>query len=239
MIYNGAVDPIVLDLGTPGLAFTGIDDGVTFDMNGDGMVEQTAWTTGEDGILAVDLDGSGTIDNGTEIFTPDFAGGGYGSGLEALASLDSNDDGVLDSADEDFASLQVWQDFNHNGATDEGELTSLADHGITSINLEATPTDTEIDGQQILSEGTFVFADGTSGTFAEVALASVPGAENQSLVGSAGEDTLTGESGNDTLRGDLGNDLVSGASAATASSLMRPGRRMSTSLPTTPPSRAI
>ncbi len=207
----GLADPLVLDLGASGLAFTGIDNGVSFDVNGDGIADQTAWTTGEDGILAVDLDGSGTIDNGTEIFTPDFAGGDYASGLAALASLDGNGDGVIDSADSAFAGLQVWQDINHNGESDTGELTGLADHGITGINLDATPTDTQIDGQQLLAEGTFTFADGTNGTFAEVALDSAPGVpDNQSLVGSAGEDTLTGGGGNDTLQGDLGNDLLSG-----------------------------
>ena len=61
-----------------------------------------AWTTGEDGILALDLDGSGTIDNGTEIFTPSFAGGNHVGGLAALATLDTNADGLIDSADAGF-----------------------------------------------------------------------------------------------------------------------------------------
>ena len=175
------------------------------------MADQTAWTAGEDGILAVDLDGNGTIDNGNEIFTPSFGSGGHSSGLAALATLDSNDDGVIDSADSDFASLKVWQDLNHNGESDEGELTSLTDHGITSINLNATPSDTEVDGQQLLSEGTFTFADGTSGAFVEVALETDLGApDDQSLVGTADADTLTGGAGNDTLQGDLGNDHLSG-----------------------------
>ena len=68
-------DPIVLDLGEPGLNFSSGENGVTFDINADGVADQMAWTAGEDGILALDLDGSGTIDNGTEIFSPWFAGG--------------------------------------------------------------------------------------------------------------------------------------------------------------------
>ena len=92
----GVADPLILDLGAAGLNFSGIADGVSFDINGDGVLDQMAWTSGEDGILALDVDGSGTIDNGTEIFSPWFPDG-YASSLAALASLDSNGDGVIDS----------------------------------------------------------------------------------------------------------------------------------------------
>ena len=129
-----------------------------------------AWTTGNDGILAYDLNGSGTIENGTELFTPNFAGGHYASGLAALASLDSNGDGVINSADTNFSKLVVWQDTNHNGVADPGELSSLADDGITAINLNATPTDASIDGQELQAQGSFSYANGTTGTFVEVDL---------------------------------------------------------------------
>ena len=102
------------------------------------------------------MNGSGTIENGTEIFTPNFAGGNYASGLAALASLDSNADGVINSADTNFSKLLVWQDNNHNGIADPGEVSSLADHGITAINLDATPTDGSIDGQQLQAQGYFL-----------------------------------------------------------------------------------
>ena len=161
-------DPLILDLGAPGLEFTGLDDGVPFDINADGLPDQMAWTAGEDGILALDVDGNGTIDNGTEIFSPYFAGGEHASSLAALATLDSNGDGLIDSGDAAYGSLQVWQDLNHDGVSDAGELTGLAALGITGINLGATPIDGYVNGQQILSEGTFNYADGSTGSFAEV-----------------------------------------------------------------------
>ena len=110
LISTSHVDPIILDLGAPGISFSSVSNGVSFDINGDGVKDQIAWTTGNDGILAYDLNGSGTIENGTELFTPNFAGGHYASGLAALASLDSNGDGVINSADTNFGKLQVWQD---------------------------------------------------------------------------------------------------------------------------------
>ena len=170
LISSSHVDPIILDLGAQGISFTPLSNGVSFDINGDGIKDQVAWTSSNDGILAYDVNGSGTIENGTEIFTPNFAGGNYASGLAALASLDSNADGVINSADTNFGKLLVWQDNNHNGIADPGEVSSLADHGITAINLDATPTDGSIDGQQLQAQGSFSNADGTTGTFVEVAL---------------------------------------------------------------------
>ena len=141
VVYNSAADPIILDLGAPGISFSSVDNGVSFDINGDGVGDQVAWTANNDGILAYDVNGSGTIENGTEIFTPNFAGGNFASGLAALASLDSNADGVIDSADTAFGNLLVWQDNNHDGISDAGELSTLTDHGITAISLDAAPTD--------------------------------------------------------------------------------------------------
>ncbi len=142
---------------------------MSFDINADGALDQMAWTTGEDGILALDINGNGAIDNGAEIFSPYFAGGDFASSLAALASLDSNGDGVMDASDAAFAKLKVWQDVNHDGISQASELTGLAAKGITSISLDANPFDGTIDGQQVVSEGTFTNADGSSGTFVEVA----------------------------------------------------------------------
>ena len=118
-------DPIVLDLGEPGLNFSSGANGVQFDINADGAADQVAWTEGDDGILALDLDNSGTIDNGTEMFTPYFAGGNHASGVAALATLDDNADSMIDSSDASFGDLRVWQDLNHDGISDAGELASL------------------------------------------------------------------------------------------------------------------
>jgi hypothetical protein len=191
---TATVDPLILDLGALGLAFSSLMDGVPFDINADGVADQMAWTAGagEDGILALDLDGSGTIDNGTEIFSPWFGGGSYASSLAALATLDSNGDGLIDAADAGFSSLEVWQDLDHDGTSDAGELTDLAGHGITSIDLNATPVDSTIDGQQVLAEGTFNYEDGSSGTFAEVGLETAFGTPGQTPLVNAGTIEATG-----------------------------------------------
>src|SRR6185295_18844060 len=127
---SSLVDPIIVDLSAHGIS---LGSTVQFDMNGDGQPHTIAWTSGQDGVLVMDLDGSGAIESGQEIFSPIFAGGTFAHALEALATLDSNGDGVLDAGDAQFANLRVWVDANSDGVTDAGELLSLADLGITSI----------------------------------------------------------------------------------------------------------
>ena len=181
---TSVADPLILDLGNHGISLAGIDHGVSFDINADGTPDQVAWTTGEDGILVLDVNGNGTIDSGAEMFSPYFAGGDYASSLASLASLDSNGDGVMDANDAEFANLTVWQDANHDGVSQANELASLGDHGITSIDLQATPANDTIDGQQVLSQGSFTTADGGTGTFVEVAFdTTVGGNENNAAAG--------------------------------------------------------
>jgi hypothetical protein len=163
-------DPIVLDLDHNGVSFSSLGDGVSFDINADGAQDQIAWTAnGGDGILALDLDGSGGIEAGNELFTPNFNGGNFADGIAALASLDGNQDGVIDSQDQAFGDLVVWRDANHDGVSDGGELVKLGDLGISSIDLATTPG-APIDGQNIAGMGSFTYADGSTGAFVEVDL---------------------------------------------------------------------
>ncbi|MBZ9793910.1 cadherin-like domain-containing protein [Rhizobium sp. 3T7] len=210
-LLSNAIDPIILDLDHNGVALTSLDNGVQFDINADGHKDQIAWTAGSDGILAFDVDGNGKIDNGSEIFSPHFAGGSYVDGLAALSTLDSNHDGKIDATDEAFSKLTVWQDLNHNGITDSGELSSLADHSISSVSLDANASNAEINGQSILADGDYTLTDGSTGHFVEVAFdTTLGGSENgsnaYSLIGSDGDDTLSGSGGMFTISGGAGAD---------------------------------
>ena len=186
--FSTATDPIVLDLNHNGFAFSDVNHGVQFDINGDGAKDQIAWNTSGDGILAFDANHNGKIDDGTELFTPSFNGGQFGSGAEALASLDSNHDGVLDHDDAAFANLLIWKDANADGISEAGELSSLADNGVTSISVSTTPGHEAIDGQAVAGQGTFHMADGTQGTYIEVELETVLGTHQQAAVAPASGD---------------------------------------------------
>jgi hypothetical protein len=64
-------DPILIDLSGAGYLLTDIANGVTFDMKDNGKARQLAWTAAgsEVGLLALDRNGNGKVDNGSELFT--------------------------------------------------------------------------------------------------------------------------------------------------------------------------
>ena len=191
--FVGAADPIILDLNGDGYSF---GPTAAFDINADGAADRVTWNSSNDGILAVDLDGNGKIDSGTEIFTPGFGGGNFANGVAALASLDDNGDGVVDANDAAFANLLVWQDANADGVSDAGELSTLTGQGITSISTGAVATEEFIDGQEVTAHGSFTRADGSTGDYIEVQLDTQLGArgadrEAEDAQRSAGNQALT------------------------------------------------
>uniref|UniRef100_UPI0037BEF987 hypothetical protein n=1 Tax=Ideonella sp. TaxID=1929293 RepID=UPI0037BEF987 len=91
-----------------------------------------------------------------------------GDGYQAMRWEDSNNDHMLSNADANWNQLQVWVDGNSNGVTDAGELKSLADLGITSLNLQAA-TGTEVDNGNLLGlVSDYTTADGATHAMADV-----------------------------------------------------------------------
>lgn len=132
-------DPLIIDLGETGIELRSLEHGVNFDLDNNGFAEKTAWIGTEDGFLALDRNGNGSIDNGGELFGDQVIlkdGSKSESGFEALAELDDNGDGIIDNKDSAFANLRVWIDANHNGKSDSNELKTLNETGIISISLE-------------------------------------------------------------------------------------------------------
>lgn len=192
-VFSNGADPIILDLDGNGYRFGAA---AMFDINADGAADSVAWNSSNDGILAIDLNRNGIIDNGSEIFTPDFAGGTFASGVEALASLDDNGDGVIDAKDAAFADLLIWQDANADGVSDAGELSNLADLGIASISTGAAAVDEGLDGQTVTARGGFTRDDGSTGGYIEVQLdaqlgARTPAREAEDVQRAAGNQALT------------------------------------------------
>jgi VCBS repeat-containing protein len=166
--------PIVLDLDGDGLDLVNLaDSNVMFDQGADGTLNRTAWVAASDGILVLDRNGNGTIDNSLEIsFVGDKAGAK--TDLEGLAGLDSDGDGRIASGDSRFAELKVWQDLNQDGISQAGELKSLSQAGIRSIDLVGISTGQSLEntaGNVIFNVSRFTRADGSMGMAGDVALA--------------------------------------------------------------------
>lgn len=139
---SGTVSPIVLDLDGDGkiqasngryLPHAGefSKHAVMFDFYGNGFPVVCEWIGEQDGLLCrPNADGSVL---GTNLFG---TANGYNNGYEELASLDGNDDGVLEGAE--LEGLMVWVDSNANGIADKGELFTLDELGITAIGARHT-----------------------------------------------------------------------------------------------------
>jgi len=138
--------PVVIDVLGNGFNLTDAENGVDFDINGNGTWERISWTAvGDDAWLAIDLNGNGLIDNGTEVFgtfspQPAPPAGEEKNGFLALAEYDKltaggNLDGLITASDAAFAQLRLWQDLNHNGVSEPSELHTLSEFGLATLEL--------------------------------------------------------------------------------------------------------
>ena len=174
-LFNAAeavISPIVLDLDGDGVETTGVKAGVYFDHDANGFAEQTGWAKPDDGLLVLDRNGNGAIDSGRELFgsqTLLASGSRAANGFQALAELDGNADGKIDANDAAYGNLKIWQDLDRDGYSNPGELKSLSEMGIVSIDTGFTDS-TVVDGSGNAHRqvGSYQKADGTTGIAADV-----------------------------------------------------------------------
>ncbi|PUE30394.1 hypothetical protein B9Z39_02460 [Limnohabitans sp. JirII-29] len=162
--------PLVLDLDGDGVETTlSSKTGVHFDLDKSGFAEQAGWVGKDDGLLVRDLNGDGKITHGGELFgnhTVLKSGSQAANGFEALKDLDDNNDGKVDANDSAYASLRVWKDLNSDGVTEDGELITLEQAGVQSLNVRYTDQGTsatkDAQGNQHQQLGSYTKADGST-----------------------------------------------------------------------------
>ena len=137
---HGVVSPIILDLDGDGRISASkgeylphantfsADGAVMFDFYGNGFPVAIEWVGANDGLLCRVAE-DGRI-NGTHLFG---TSNGYANGFEEMASLDADNSGALEGAE--LEGLRVWTDKNHDGVSQDSELMTLSELGITSISV--------------------------------------------------------------------------------------------------------
>jgi Ca2+-binding RTX toxin-like protein len=156
--------PLVMDLDGDGVELLQLGSANSyFDLDQDGLAERTGWVWSDDGLLARDKNGNGKIDDVGELFGTKTTGG-----FEVLATLDSNKDGLITSADSAWASLRVWRDLDHDGITDAGELQTLATVGVAKISLAYTGINADNAGNTVTEDSTFTLTSGVTRTIQDV-----------------------------------------------------------------------
>ncbi|TXJ01988.1 MAG: hypothetical protein E6Q32_03400 [Neisseriales bacterium] len=163
-------DPLSLDLdGSGKIETVGLNAGVLFDYDGDGVKTGTGWVAAGDGLVVRDINNDGKITSGLEIFGDNTVlsnGRKAKNAFEAIADLDVNKDGKVDAKDAAFNELKIWNDKNQNGISEASELKTLTELGITSISTQASITGVQnaANGNVEIGFSNFERADGSKGS---------------------------------------------------------------------------
>ena len=154
------IDPLVINLdGSPA---TVSDQKYYFDIDADGIEDYVSLPSEGSGMLALDRNGDGKINDGSELFGPT-----SGDAFSELSEFDIDGNGWIDEADEVFAALKIFT------VAEDGtrQLISLKDAGVGAICLQNAATEfslkdavTNATEAVIRKTGFFLFEDGTAGT---------------------------------------------------------------------------
>lgn len=158
-------DPLVLDLAGDGIDLRSVDDGVRFDLTGEGRRVRSAFVQGDDALLYVDRNQDGRLTDGNELFGDQR---GDAHGFDALARHDADANGWIDAADPIFEALRLFQDRNGDGETSAAESRTLPQAGILRLGLGWTPVAQRAGaGGRLVGAATYQHADGRTGLLAD------------------------------------------------------------------------
>lgn len=157
-------DPLVINLDTDIASLS--DQKFYFDIDADGEMDEVSRLGRGSGYLALDKNGDGIINDGSELF-----GTSSGNGFADLAAYDEDGNGWIDENDAVWDKLQIWcQDENGQDV-----LYRLADKGVGAICLQNVSTDFTLRGSTeaqgaIRNTGVFLYENGNVGTVQHVDL---------------------------------------------------------------------
>lgn len=160
------VDPLVLNFNGNAAQLTNTK--FAFDLDADGTPDQISFVGPGSGFLALDENGDGLINDGSELFGPS-----TGDGFAELARHDSDGNGWIDENDPIYDRLRIWV----RAEDGSRRLFALGEKGVGAIFVGRLGTPfslkngaNELQGQ-VRSTGIYLNEDGTPGTIQQVDLA--------------------------------------------------------------------
>lgn len=158
------VDPLVINLEGSPAGFS--DQTFFFDLNQDGKKEKLAQLSSGSGMLALDKNKDGSINDGGELF-----GTKSGDGFKDLAAYDEDGNGWIDESDNVFKDLKIWT----RDADGKERLLAIGEAGVGAIYLGKAATEFSLKQQEtnktqgiIRSTGIFLKENGEAGTIQHV-----------------------------------------------------------------------
>ncbi len=162
-------DPLMINLDTNVSRVSDLK--IAFDLDADGVKEEVSFAGEGSGFLALDKNGDGVINDGSELF-----GTKSGDGFADLARFDDDNNGWIDENDRIFNKLKIWT----KDAEGNDRLTKLKDADVGAIYLGNTDTDFMLKGEGNVTNavlrktGIYLKESGKVGTVAHIDLASRP-----------------------------------------------------------------
>lgn len=123
-------DPLIISLGDSPASLSGAK--FDFDLDGDGQRENISFAGADSGFLAIDANGNGVIDDGSELF-----GTKSGDGFADLAAYDDDGNGWIDENDAVYSKLRVWT----RDADGAEKLMDLKEADVGAIYLDSAQTE--------------------------------------------------------------------------------------------------
>jgi hypothetical protein len=159
-------DPLVINFDGTGaqLDNTRFD----FDLDSNGIPEQIASLRPNSGYLALDRNGDGQINNGSELFGP-----ASNNGFAELAVYDEDGNGFIDEGDSIYSQLRIWQRHSDGSSS----LVALGDKNIGAIYLGHALSPMQLKDSannslgEVVSSGFYLREDGSSGVIQQINLA--------------------------------------------------------------------
>ena len=176
-------DPLVVNIGSDTAVVR--DQTFKFDLDSDGKEDEISMLGKGSGFLALDKNGDGKINDGSELF-----GTNSGDGFGDLREYDSDGNGWIDENDDVFSKLKVWCK-DENG---KDVLMDIKQADIGAIYLGAQQTEFSLGGSDgyrdgvIRSTGVFLRESTGAGTIQHVDLSMK---QNGLGIKVSGDDTLS------------------------------------------------